>query len=317
MDRDEDIENLYIIGNGFDIHHKIKCQYSDFHKWLHSNNPMLENRLFQTYELHHDDFWSSFETNLGALTAESILEGYVFAPMLLFAKQATGDIITLETDNDTECIGEIGYTLKRLFNDLQLAFDDWICQLEDANHNYKIQINKSKSTFISFNYTQTLERVYGVSPSDILYIHGCSARNDNLIFGHNITPEKLLGSWQNNYSEAELETLIGAANEMLIIFKDVKGVISRYTAYWETIRNIQRIHIWGLSLSEIDMPYISQIKASVSNDVEWEFSWHTKTDKEIVKKVVESLQIKNYSLVTLNDLLCNNNSQMELFSNFR
>lgn len=317
MVKNEDIESLYIIGNGFDLHHKIQCKYSDFHKWLCLNNPMLENRLFQVYELHHNDFWSSFETNLGALTVESILEGYVYAPMLIFAKHANGDMIALETDNYTGSIGEIGYTLERLFNNLQIAFADWISQLEGANPIYKVQIDKSKSSFISFNYTQTLEQIYGVNPSDILYIHGCSARNNNLIFGHNLTPEKLLENWRNNYSEEELETLIEAANEMSIIFKDVKGIIDRHNAYWETIRNIQSIHIWGLSLSEVDTPYISHIRTIVSNDVEWEFSWLTKTDKEMVKKVIEKLQIKNYSLVTLNDLLCNNNSQLELFSDFR
>lgn len=317
MVKNEDIESLYIIGNGFDLHHKIQCKYSDFHKWLCLNNPMLENRLFQVYELHHNDFWSSFETNLGALTVESILEGYVYAPMLIFAKHANGDMIALETDNYTGSIGEIGYTLERLFNNLQIAFADWISQLEGANPIYKVQIDKSKSSFISFNYTQTLEQIYGVNPSDILYIHGCSARNNNLIFGHNLTPEKLLENWRNNYSEEELETLIEAANEMSIIFKDVNGIINRHTAYWEAIRNIQRIHIWGLSLSEVDMPYISHIRTIVSNDVEWAFSWLTKTDKKMGKKVIEKLQIKNYSLVTLNDLLCNNNSQLELFSDFR
>ena len=317
MVKNEDIESLYIIGNGFDLHHKIQCKYSDFHKWLCLNNPMLENRLFQVYELHHNDFWSSFETNLGALTVESILEGYVYAPMLIFAKHANGDMIALETDNYTGSIGEIGYTLERLFNNLQIAFADWISQLEGANPIYKVQIDKSKSSFISFNYTQTLEQIYGVNPSDILYIHGCSARNNNLIFGHNLTPEKLLENWRNNYSEEELETLIEAANEMSIIFKDVKGIIDRHNAYWETIRNIQSIHIWGLSLSEVDMPYISHIRTIVSNDVKWEFSWHTQTDKDMVKKVIERLQIKNYSLITLNDLLCDNNSQMVLFSDFR
>lgn len=30
MARDEDIGNLYIIGNGFDLHHKIQCKYPDF-----------------------------------------------------------------------------------------------------------------------------------------------------------------------------------------------------------------------------------------------------------------------------------------------
>ena len=78
------VDNLYLIGNGFDIHHNIKCKFSDFHDYLCVHNPMLENRLFQVYDLHYGDLWSSLEKNLGIITAESILGGYVYAPMMLF-----------------------------------------------------------------------------------------------------------------------------------------------------------------------------------------------------------------------------------------
>ena len=35
--------------------------------------------------------------------------------------------------------------------------------------------------FLNFNYTDTLERIYGIPSEYILYIHGKALRNDNLI----------------------------------------------------------------------------------------------------------------------------------------
>lgn len=300
------IKNIYIIGNGFDIHHNIQCKYSDFHKWLCVNNPMLENRLFQTYGLHHDDFWSSFETNLGEITTEAILEGYVYAPMMMFIHHINEkEPIVLNTDDYTEHAGEIGYTLNRLYNDLHLEFSNWINQLKIANPEKKVLIDKNNSAFINFNYTQTLENLYRIPSSNILYIHGCAAKKDRLIFGHNMTPNKLLGNWQDNYSEEELSVLLKAANEMTILYKDVKSIIEKNRYFWVSIKNVKKIHIWGLSLSEVDIPYITHICSILSNnDLEWEFSWYEESDKKRIYEVVNWFQIKNYTLIKLADIVC-------------
>lgn len=297
------VENLYIIGNGFDIHHEIKCKYSDFHKWLCVNNPMLENRLFQVYGLHHNDFWSSLETNLGEITTEAILEGYVYAPMMIsIHKINEKEPIVLSMDDYTELVGEIGYTLERLYKDLQIAFSNWVFQLENANPERRIGINRNDSAFINFNYTQTLESLYAIHESNILYIHGCAAKNENLIFGHDKTPDKLLRNWQNNYSEEELSVLLEATNEMSILYKDVESIIEKHSLFWESIKPAQKIHIWGLSLSEVDMPYIEYINSIISNDAVWEFSWYSESDKKRIIEVVKRIGIKHYTLVTFNEI---------------
>lgn len=190
------VDDLYIIGNGFDIHHGIACKYSDFHDWLCENNPMLENRLFQVYDLPNGDLWSSLENNLGTISVEAILEGYVYAPMMLIIKRFDGNPIVLSMDDYTEYVGEIGFTLERLYNGLQDEFTKWILQLKKADITPRIKIDKGNARFISFNYTSTLEQVYSVHPSNILYIHGCADKNDKLIFGHNMTREKLLENWK-------------------------------------------------------------------------------------------------------------------------
>lgn len=308
------IENLYLIGNGFDIHHGIKCKYSDFHEWLCENNPMLENRLFQVYDLHHGDLWSSLETNLGEITAESILEGYVYSPMMLFINSVAGESIVLNMDDYTENIGEIGYTLERLYNDLQIEFTQWILQLENADSTQMVKVDKNKTTFISFNYTQTLEKTYGVPSSSILYIHGCAATNDNLIFGHNKTPDELLNGWENKYSEEELVVLLEAVDEMSILYKNVNCVIEQNTAFWQTLKSIKNIHVWGLSLSEVDMPYIKYISSIINhNDIQWEFSWYSESDKNRIAEIAVNAGISQYSLVKLGDLISFGHKQLRLF----
>ena len=46
---------LYIIGNGFDMHHGIKSSYSNYRGWLEENDPDLYERLREYYDVDDDD----------------------------------------------------------------------------------------------------------------------------------------------------------------------------------------------------------------------------------------------------------------------
>ena len=65
MDINNKINELYLIGNGFDMHHHINSSYTQFKNWLENRDPVIYNRLFQVYELDGGDLWSSLEENLG------------------------------------------------------------------------------------------------------------------------------------------------------------------------------------------------------------------------------------------------------------
>ena len=148
-----------------------------------------------------------------------------------------------------------------------------------------------------------------------MYIHGCVATNEDLIFGHNKTSEKLLKEWdENKYSEEELATLIEAANEIAVLYKDVNEIIRKNASFWKKIQNIKRIHVWGLSLSEIDVPYIKHINSIInSKDVSWEFSWYSDSDKKRIVEIITNIGITQYSLVKLEDLICITHKQLQLF----
>ncbi len=40
---------LYVIGNGFDLHHGLPCGYADFRAWLQRNRPKVYSTLNRIY----------------------------------------------------------------------------------------------------------------------------------------------------------------------------------------------------------------------------------------------------------------------------
>ena len=61
-------KNLYIIGNGFDLHHGVRCDFEDFMKWLKKNDKSLFTDLTQVYDdAENNNWWRDFENSLAQL----------------------------------------------------------------------------------------------------------------------------------------------------------------------------------------------------------------------------------------------------------
>ncbi len=68
---------LYIIGNGFDIHHGIKSSYCNFHQWVKresANNVRFAFTVFQLEKFFNRNciLWSDFEHNIGEYDIEVV-----------------------------------------------------------------------------------------------------------------------------------------------------------------------------------------------------------------------------------------------------
>lgn len=61
-------KHLYIIGNGFDLHHRINCSYKDFRKWVYENDFAVFDKVDEIYGVYDDDWWSDFENKLDILS---------------------------------------------------------------------------------------------------------------------------------------------------------------------------------------------------------------------------------------------------------
>ena len=310
------MKELYLIGNGFDMHHYINSSYAQFKKWLENRDYVIYNRLFQVYELDGGDLWSSLEENLGNIPIDAILDNYVYSPFMIFFDRIDGSNGFFNLDDFSDgSIPEIGLTLHRLYFYLELYFTEWILQLVAPDSNQRVWLNKTDSYFINFNYTKTLETAYGIPHKDIYYIHGCADLDQPLIFGHNQTPETIKSKWQfDSMDDEEKELLEEAINDMATLYKDVNSIILNSHEIWEKLSDVNTIHVWGLSLTDVDIPYLKHIKNIVNADTKWEFSWDGIDDKQHKENIIKQFSLENASLIQLSDIEMQLPKQINLFS---
>lgn len=308
------INELYLIGNGFDMHHSINSSYYNFKEWLEDKDSVVFNRLFQVYEFGGEDLWSSLEENLGNISIDAILNDYVNSPFMVFFTQADGSIGFFNLDDFSDGpISEVGYTLNRLYFYLEQYFAEWILQLDEPNCNQRVQINKNNSYFVNFNYTATLETAHGINRNSICYIHGCAALNQHLIFGHDQTPETIKEKWHYDSIANGKEVIEEAVGDMGPLYKDVNAIIKNCSEIWEKLSDVDTIHIWRLSLSDVDFPYLRHIKNIVKPQSKWEFSWYNENDKRHIENIIGQLSLRNTSLIQLSDIILPHPQQLSLF----
>lgn len=196
------MQRLFIIGNGFDMAHGLPTSYTNNLK------PILKkmNRdLFKKVDLFYfildngkEDYWSKFESHIGLLTDQemdklvSLLKEQVNKYFENLPK--INDFLYSETDenfydtytekqNAVNAAANTNLQFKAepfdKIDEIKKFIDEGFKRMiEEANDNLKIKEKKgdiefcSTDYFINFNYTKTLEKVYEIDKSKILYIHG-------------------------------------------------------------------------------------------------------------------------------------------------
>ncbi|OFI05813.1 hypothetical protein CLOACE_15080 [Clostridium acetireducens DSM 10703] len=65
--------DLFIIGNGFDISHRVKSSYYNFKEYVNKHDKSLSFTFDVYFEC--EDLWGDFENNLAFLSREMLMEG--------------------------------------------------------------------------------------------------------------------------------------------------------------------------------------------------------------------------------------------------
>jgi hypothetical protein len=171
---------LYIIGNGFDLHHGIPSSYKEFGTYLKAN----DQDTYQVVERYFDvdaEFWSAFEERLAAFDSDTLTDDASDFLISYFAedwKDAYHHDYQFETNQVVKGISET----------LRSRFAEWIRQLPLptplAIAPLRLSVDPS-ATFLNFNCTPSLQRLHGVPKANILHIHGAACEpNARLILGH-------------------------------------------------------------------------------------------------------------------------------------
>ena len=258
---------LYIIGNGFDLKHDIPTRYSDFAKFVANSNIVLFKQIESCLcNLSPNGLWSNFEEALGTQNIEELNKYY-------------NRNIKENRDNP---IGINDSALKS-------AFHDWIISLKryilHCVHVPRIAFVEN-ACFLSFNYTNTLEDVYGISPHKIYHIHGYVDSKDkeqeNLyvgyIYGHGREKSSL-----TEYEEFEIKETIN------FFKKDYQtGKLSKLCENkW-----FSDIIILGHSIGLVDASYFNFLNKKYT-DAKWHIGYFN--DADLINKIkrCDILKIRN------------------------
>lgn len=186
-------KKLVLIGNGFDRWRGLPTSYGEFRNYYltHIEEVMDELQIskltipqpdgsskiitpvelvygdpFHPEELPPEFFWT-FESSLDKLDDQQL--------NLYFGRSKDGLQALRETVSQAQAI------LRRLFS-------AWIREINISAQDSGYRFDRD-CFFVNFNYTDTLEKHFGIDRQDIYYIHGEAHQPESMVFGHATHPE--------------------------------------------------------------------------------------------------------------------------------
>lgn len=291
------MNNLYIIGNGFDIAHKLDTQYWNFRTFLEEKYWEFLLRLESLYDIHPLDpseygysqeaqehwnkkvgkiLWSEFERFLATPDIHSMLD---------VSESVVGNI-SLESSNcgildtmDAYWHEEYGF-----IRELQQYVKEWIEQIDlrGVTPRKNALVKNNSDYFFSFNYTRILEDVYRTE--QVLHIHGSVGADAayDPIMGHCNSQEienrcHLSCEAYETFDEAEASIQKAVANYLREIYKDANHYINLNRDFFARLQSTNHVVIIGWSAGESDLPYLQVIKNAVQTDAHWTVYYYDQT----------------------------------------
>ena len=142
-----------------------------------------------------------------------------------------------------------------------------------------------KSFYLTFNYTLLLEEVYYIPLGQIMHIHGCLKDNSPLITGHGEDKQEDNTDYGSINIEESLRLI---SQEMYKLKKPVKDIITQHQPFFDSLKEITHVIVFGQSLSKIDMPYFCKILCNVQDNTKWYFIVYDDTAKDNYKRIVNN-----------------------------
>lgn len=266
---------LYIIGNGFDLHHGIPSSYQAFGHYLrHVDTHTF--KLVEEYFDVDDGFWSDFEDRLADFDAYTLVEN---ASQFLVGYGA--DDWSESGHHDYQY--EIDRVVEAISRSMRERFVEWIRQLAippaSAIGDCRLAV-ESDATFLNFNYTPSLQLLYGVPDRNILHIHGSAADpTSRLVLGHGWEP-KDVDPYQGTIVPEDVDTRVAEGRTIINgyfkdTFKPTKKIIADKRRFFEGLAHIEEVFVMGHSVAHVDHAYFSEVVAHVDrNKVRWKVSYH-------------------------------------------
>jgi hypothetical protein len=263
------MKTLYIIGNGFDLHHDLQTNYCSFHKYIIKNHQDLSDAFDEFFQLRTDKYyyWTNFEEDLGT-----------FDWQIFYDENCHLDIFNenfkpSETYSCEDDLDEVG---NRLESEMRGAFVSWLESI-DLVSTKQIFPFEPDSFYITFNYTFLLENTYHIQQEKILHIHGDIEMDlEDIKLGHNQTMEE--ESERDKNGDSNRTILSDSKSAAKYIFesfhKPVEHIIATNKNLFKNFSAVEKIVVLGHSLNQIDIPYFEEIHKNTTKNAKWTVSYY-------------------------------------------
>lgn len=220
---------------------------------------------------HLDRPWHNFEICLGTYDWQLFYDAYNNIDVMsedFRPSQAYGleDELTAESESHVESVRSL--------------FFEWISEIDVSVASAKFQFNQGAS-FLTFNYTDTLQSVYGIPKSQVLHIHGSATAYDDLVFGHGETmAEEPEIDEKGNSNRTIFTDAQGAAKYPFYAFqKPVHEILKKHQVFFSSLTRVSEIVVIGHSLSDVDLVYFIEISQHAKGS-RWVFYCYKESDAE-------------------------------------
>ncbi len=280
---------LYIIGNGFDLASEIATSYGNFYQWLTEKKCDHLISLMDVFFSNRRDVWSDIEKALGEYDEDSILE-YCRPDEEFDYDHPTRSMASVEDAPD--------WIFRPVLDEFIEAFRTWVDSI-DITSARKILTLPKEAIYLTFNYTETLERVYSIPESNVFHIHGCRLLDNNYIIGHNNYRDSNSAyddAAQMPYIQETWGKIIEWMNGLL---KDTSAIISAHQDFFASLSGIKCVKVYGHSFNEVDWPYMKEIVRCIGVDKQWYISRHNPEDSEKIDSFTGEVGLSNVKLFWL------------------
>lgn len=278
---------LFIIGNGFDVDHKMNTKYSHFRRFLINKYLISESTLDDIMceiprlveissngdeQYNYKDVatviikmldntigknWNDVEKNLGRLDYGAFLDSWTILEDIEYEKCFKENYYRTEENARDLC---------RAFRLISDYFQDWVELIDEGSDtsisikkDFKSLINSEKDFFLTFNYTRTLEKFYDVK--NICHIHGKA--NEYIYFGH--------GNDKHDTNNIQ-QKWFGAENEINFLQdalrKNTEEAYNKNIRFFQLLSTIATnekvdMYSYGFSFSDVDRFYLKKLFAMI------------------------------------------------------
>lgn len=285
---------LYVVGNGFDLHHGLPTSLAGFRNYAKNSafSRLYENGVFMMLATQNlEKHWNNLEENLANLDVDELIE----------QKSECYD----DDPHENQFLYEVETAIDAMTSGLTQELSNYLIKAENdvvaADRQLVLDAN---ARFINFNYTNTLERIYAIPSENICYIHGKLNSQAEIVIGHAMKnsgyeskPVADMSTWSEEEKEAYADSyspdyesaLENAHSYFNRSYKDSDTCLEYASDFLKSLCDIDSVIILGHSLAEIDLVYFECINQLVGNKCRWWATYYPSSEKESIYDRLEMI----------------------------